>query len=138
MCEEPLSSQAKSQPILGTVYIPSKTGHSLMDAGQKALTDPSPYMPEQETVKKAIVELEQLGFTIEGQGVTLSISGPIELFEKVCHTQIAVEKVSDELAHEVGSQIQYLYRSSEPVMHIPELNDLIEGIVLTAPGVPFY
>ena len=108
-----------------------------MKAGQRALTDPPPYLPAPETVEKAVAELERLGFNIEGQGVTLSISGPIELLEEVCNTRITAEKVEDELAREVGPGIRHIYRSSEPIMQISGLEDIIEGVVLAAPGVPF-
>lgn len=137
MHEKAQSYEPEPHLVMATVYLKSRSGRSLLQADQGALTDPTSYMPDPVTVEKAVIELELLGFTIEGRGVTISISGPIELFEEVCNTRITVEKVPDNLALEIGSQIKHIYRSSEQVMQISELEEIIEGIALAAPGVAF-
>ena len=110
--------------MMATVYLKSRTGRSLLPEGRAAPVDPKPYWPAPETVERAIGELRRRGFTIEGQGATLSISGPQELFEQACGVKIT-------RAADTG------WRSSEPVMHIPGLEDLIDGIVPAVRGRPF-
>ena len=84
-----------------------------------------------------MAELERLGFTIEGRGVTLSISGRPELFEKHCGTKVWLEEIEYQQPGQVQPETIITYRSAESEMHIKGLEQIIEGIVLTAPGVPF-
>jgi hypothetical protein len=98
--------------------------------GTTAVVDPAPYMQSSATMEKAKAELKRFGFKIEAQRATLSISAPPELFEQTCGVQLMREQ---RRMHEPGTSkavILVMYGSSEPVLHIPELNDIIEGIVL--------
>jgi hypothetical protein len=125
----------KPRILMATVYLKSKTGKSLITEGKTIPVDPKPYLPAQETGKKAMTELQQRGFVIEAHGITLSISGRPELFEKVCGVKISFDEI---VVHELGkTRTQHIFRSSQPVMHIQGLDDIIEGITLTVPGIPF-
>ncbi len=99
--------------------------------------DPGLYLADPETVQEAVTELRQRGFTIEAQGVTLSISGPSELFERVCGVEILFEKTMEQEPGQAQSRTRLAYRSSRPVMQIKGLEGIIEGIVFTTQGVPF-
>lgn len=122
--------------VMATVYLRSKTGRSLLQ-GQAVPGDVRPYQAAPETVHKAVAELERRGFKIEAQGVTLSISGPPQLFEQTFGTEISFEESTYHEPGQTQPRVRFVYRSSKPVMHIPGLEDIIEGIVLAAPGIPF-
>jgi hypothetical protein len=81
--------------------------------------------------------LQRLGFKIEAQGVTLSISGPPELFEQTCGVKISLEERMARYPGKGEPRKQLLYKSSQSVMHIRTLDDIVEGIVLSVPGIPF-
>ncbi len=107
---------------MATVYLKSHTGRSLLR--ERAPADPGPFLPGPETLEKAAREFQRLGFTIEGRGATLSISGPAELFEQTCGVQITETPGEG-------------WKSSQPVMHIAGLEDLVDGIVVAVRGIPF-
>ncbi len=123
--------------LMATVYLRTRSGRSLLREKNVVPSDPTSYLPSQETVKKATAELERLGFTIEAQGVTLSISGPPGLFEQVFGIKISFE---ERMLHEPGKAKpirQLVPKSSQPVMHLQGWDDTIEGIILATPGIPF-
>jgi hypothetical protein len=68
---------------------------------------------------------------VEAIGLTLSISGPRELFERECG--VTLTRVETPLG---GKRLVRSWRSSEPVMHIPALDDVIEGITLASLAAP--
>ncbi len=122
----------KTRMLMATVYLKSKTGQSLIDEGP--ITKISRYLPTEEVRKEAKEELEKRGFKIEGEGVTLSISGPVELFERTCNTSIT--KV--EVPRGTGSPEKVaVYKSAQKVMRIEGLEDLIEGLVIAGKAVQF-
>lgn len=125
----------KPKILMATVYIKSQSGRSLLREGKATPVDPRPYLPSSETIDKAVAKLQQLGFKIEAKGVTLSISGPPELFEQTCGVRISLE---DRLVQEPGEskpRTQLVFRSSQPVMHIQQLEDVVDGIVISVPGI---
>lgn len=131
------STKGRPKILIATVYLKSQSGRSFLGDGKAVPIDPTPYLPSSETIKRAINELQRLGFKIEAQGVTLSISGPPELFEQTCGVKIWAE---ERIVHEPGKTKtikQPFYRSSQPEMHIKEMSDIIEGIVISILGVPF-
>jgi len=85
---------------------------------------------------KVVAELERLGFKIEARGVTLSVSGPPELFEQMCGVKISLEERTVQEPRDVKPRTQLVFKSSQPVMHIQQLNDVIDGIVISIPGIP--
>ncbi len=122
----------QTRVLMATVYLKSKTGQSLID--ERPITKVSPYLPTEKVRKKAKEELEKRGFRIEGEGVTLSVSGPVELFERTCNTTITQEEVP----RGPGSPEKVtVYKSSQKVMKIKGLEDLIEGIVIAGKAVLF-
>jgi len=123
--------------VMATVFLKSKTGHSLLDEIGNVPGEPEQYMATEETFRKAISELKQRGFTIEAQGVTLSISGLPEQFEQSCDIKITYEEIKISESRETQPRTQLVYRASKPVMQIQGLEDIIKGIVLATPGVPF-
>ena len=143
------NSKDDKKTIMATVYLKSKTGHSLIQA-EKVGTDTSnlymyrpssattsKFLPSKETKELAIVELKKLGFTIEAKGVTISISGTIELFEKTFNVTISSEKIIvDDTISKVPRDLT-IYKSSKSVMQIEELEEIIDGIVLATPAFPF-
>jgi len=129
--EEPISKK-----IMATVYLRSKTGLSLLEE-RKNTIDPTFYLSSSETSQRAVLELKKRGFTIEAQGVTLSISGPPELFEKIFDVKISLEEIKSLNGTRPYPESWFVYRSSNPVMQIKELEDIIEGVVLAKPGAPF-
>jgi hypothetical protein len=119
---------------MASVYLKSKSGRSLL---YKALpTDPTPYLPSDDTMKSALEALEKLGFQIESQGVTLSISGTPDLFEKTCDVEIWLKKKM--MRHPASGRTESLmiFESSQPVMHPRNLDDIIDGIIISTPAVP--
>ncbi len=108
--------------MLAKVYLKSRTGRSLLR--EPAPADPEPYLSSPETLERAARALERLGFTIEDRDVTLSVSGHPGLFEEASGTRIR--------AATGGGWI-----SSQPVMRIPGMDDLIEGMVVAVPGVRY-
>ena len=118
--------------VMATVYLKSKSGRSLLQ--DKAPLDAKPYLASPETMDKAIAELRKLGFTIEAQGATVSISGPPELFEEVCGAKISLEERT--VAEPQGrSRKQLVFTSAPLIMNVPGLEDAIDGIVVAVPGL---
>lgn len=130
------NSENKEKIIMGTVYLKSKSGESLIRA-DKPIKDSSKYLPSEETKGKAISELKKLGFTIEAIGTTISMSGSIKLFEKIFKVTISREKISVEDTISKIPQEYLIYKSSKPIMHISELEEIIEGVILATPAVLF-
>jgi len=128
--------QNEQENVMATVYLKSTTGRSLLEEN-KAITDPKPFLPSPETIQRAIAELKKRGFTIEAQGITLSVSGPPELFKKLFDVKITIEKTKSHDLTKTQPQTLFVYRSSKPIMQIAELENIIEGIVLSTPGIPF-
>jgi len=129
----------KSNIIMATVFLRSKTGRSLIKEGKAIQDDVTPYLAAPETYEKAINEFKKLGFTIEAKGITLSISGPLKLFEKTFKVKIYLEKLDDQWPSQNRSSAgnRTIYLSSKPLMKIKELEDVVEGVSLTKPGVLF-
>ena len=124
------SDETASDFVVATVYLRSESGGSLLEAQSTALMDVEPYRPSERSIARATGELTRLGFRVEAVGVTLSISGPRELFERECSVTLTRAETRLE-----GKRQVYSWRSSEPVMHIPALDDVVEGITLAAPAV---
>jgi hypothetical protein len=108
--------------MLARVYLRSRTGRSLLR--EPAPADPEPYRSSPETLARAARALERYGFTIEDRDVTLSVSGHPGLFEEASGTRIRATRGGG-------------WVSSQPVMRIPELDHLIEGMVVAVPGVRY-
>jgi len=123
--------------LMATVYLKSHSGRSPLREGNAAPIDPRSYLPSPETINQAIAELQQLGFKIEAQGVTLSISGPPELFEKTCGVKISLEEKIVHEHREAKAKTQFIFKSSQPVMHIQKLHNIIDGITVSIRGIPF-
>ncbi len=130
-------NRSPSKVVMASVYLRARTGRSLLQEGKPPPRELQPFLATPETVQKAVSELRQRGFNIEAQGVTLSISGPPELFERLCGVKITVEEITIRDSKSTHPWIQLVCRSSRRVMNIKGLEDLIEGIVLMTPGVPF-
>jgi hypothetical protein len=127
----------KPKVVMATVYLKSQSGRSLLQEQKAAPIDSRPYLPSSETISRAISELQRLGFKIEAQGVTLSISGPSDLFEQTCGVKISVE---ERIVHEFGKAEptkQLMYKSSQTIMHIPGTDEIIDGIMLSIPAIYF-
>jgi len=124
------SDETASDFVMATVYLRSAIGGSLLEAQSTVLMDVEPYRPAEGSIARATSELTRRGFRMEAVGLTLSISGPRELFEREC--SVTLTRVETRL--EGKRQVQS-WRSSEPVMHIPALDDVVEGITLAAPAV---
>ncbi len=123
--------------VMATVFLKSKTGRSLLDKIGNVPGEPKQYMATTETFQKAISELKQHGFTIEAEGITLSISGLPEQFEQSCGIKMSYEEIQISEPGKTQPGTKLVYRASKPVMQIQGLEDIIEGIVLAIPGVPF-
>jgi hypothetical protein len=117
--------------ILATVYLKSQTGRSLLGDRHSRTAEITAYLPSAESIEKAAIELEKLGFKIEARGVTLSISGPPCLFERLCGV-----KISGDGSIETAELKSLYVNGGDPVLHIKQLNNIIEGIVLARPGIP--
>lgn len=138
----PEISQLESIPdrpkiVMATVYLKSERGRSILREGKAAPIDPRPYLPSSANMKKAVAGLERLGFKIEARGVTVSISGPPELFERTCGVTISLEERMVHEPREAKPETQLVFKSSQPVMHIKQLDDVIDGMILSTPGIPF-
>jgi hypothetical protein len=126
----------KEPTMMATVYLRSQSGLSLLNEKSAAPLHPERYAPSPETVEQALHALQELGFRIEARGMTLSISGPVALFEEKCHVRISrMETTRNEPGK--GDERTNSLKSDEPVMNIPDLDDVIEGIVIATPGIPF-
>jgi hypothetical protein len=124
------SDATASDFVMATVYLRSASGRSLLEAQSAALMDVEPYQPAKGSMARATGEMTRRGFRVETAGLTLSISGPRDLFER----EFGVTLTGVETRVE-GKRLVRFWRSSEPVMHIPALDDVIEGITLAAPAV---
>jgi hypothetical protein len=125
------SDETESGTVMATVHLRSASGRSLLEAESAALMEVEPYQPAEGSITRATRELTRRGFRVEAVGLVLSISGPQDLFERECHVTLR--------RHETrlkGKPLVRFWRSSEPVMHIPALDDVIEGIILAVPAVP--
>ncbi len=127
----PRSDETASDFVMATVRLRSASGRSLLEAEGEGCVDDEPYRPAEERIARATRELTRRGFRIEATGLTLSISGPRELFERECRAILT--RVETRLE---GKHLVRFWRSSEPVMHIAALDDIIEGITLAAPAAP--
>ncbi len=128
-------NQSSQKRIMATVYLRSLSGRSLLQEGIVG-TDPKPFISSPQTIQRVISELKKRGFTIEGKGVTLSISGSPELFEKIFKVKISIEEIKRKVPGQIPPQLRFIYHSSKPVMQLKELEDVIEGIILSKSGVP--
>ena len=117
--------------VMATVCLRSASGRSLLEAKSTEIMDAEPYRPAEGSIARATGELTRRGFKVEAVGLTISISGPRELFERECG--VTLTRVETPLG---GKRLVRSWRSSEPVMHIPALDDVIEGITLAVPAVP--
>jgi len=122
---------------MATVYLKSKTGRSPLLESRAIPSDIAPYLAAPETFQRAAAELGKFGFTIEAQGVTLSISGSRELFEQTFGVRIFSEEKAFLEPGKPHHETIMVYRSSQTVMKIPGLEDVIEGVVLSSPAVLF-
>ncbi len=122
---------------MATVFLRSQSGSSLLEESDVAPKAAESYRPLPETIRKAVAGLNKLGFKVEAEGVTLSISGTPELFEMRCGVKIFFEEKPRTVSGKAGAEKQFTCRSSQSVMHIRELDDVIDGIVLATPGIPF-
>ena len=128
--------QSSQKKLMATVYLRSMSGRSLLQEGIAGI-DPKPFISSPETIQRVISELKKRGFTIEAKGVTLSISGLPELFEKIFDVKITIEEIKRKDPGQIHPQSLFIYHSSKPVMQLKELEDAIEGIILAKPGIPF-
>lgn len=126
----------KPKILMATVYVKSQSGRSLLHERKASLIDPRSYLPSTETMDKVVAELQQLGFNIEASGVTLSISGPPELFERTFGVQISLEERVVQDSRGGKPRTLYIFRSSQSIMNTQELQDYIDGIVISTPGFP--
>ncbi len=117
--------------VMATVYLRSASGKSLLQIGRAGPMDVGPYRPAEASVARATGELTRRGFTVEAIGLTLSISGPRELFERECG--VILTRVESRLE---GERPIRFWQSSRPVMQIAGLEDVIEGITLATPAAP--
>lgn len=115
MTTESIHNTPESEIRMATVYLRAATGKSLV-TGKPTAASIQSFQPTPETVRHAKQALADLGFTIESEGVTLSISGPQSLFEKHCAIKILPVK---------------------NILEIKKLDRYIEGIEFAIPGVPF-
>ena len=114
--------------IMATVYLRSAGGTSLLSATAETILDPALYLPAPGTLARAKAELERLGFRVEAEGsATLSVSAPAELFERLCGARIRQAGMDSGLRR---------YRSTPPVLRIPGLEDLVDGMVIATQGAP--
>ena len=129
------SIQETPKIIMATVYLKTQSGRSLLGGKRAAPIDPAPYLPSSETVEKAISGLQRLGFRVEAQGVTLSISGSPALFEQNCDVKISLVEEMLNASLQSHNRKRFVFKSSKPLMQIMELRDVIDGIVLAVPGI---
>jgi hypothetical protein len=127
----------KPKIVMATVYLKSASGRSLLREGKAAPVGAQPYLSSSETMHQTADELQRLGFKIESRGVTLSISGPPELFEQTCGVHLSIEEIPVHEQRQVKLKSRSFFKSSQLVMHIQHLRDVIDGIVISHPGIPF-
>ena len=137
MCCREIDREEEPEVVMATVYLRSISGRSLLDADPKSLTDPRVYRPDEDTVERAAEELQSLGFTIEGRGITMSISGSRHLFEQVTGAAITLEEREWPAPGGRETRKVRVPCSDQHVMQIEGLETDIEGIVLAVPGFPF-
>ncbi len=115
--------------IMVTVYLRSAGGGSLLTDAAGAILDPAPYLPAPGTLARARAELERLGFRIEAEGgATLSASAPAALLERLCGAR------GRRACRDWGGQ--GVNKRAPPVLRLPGLEDLVEGMVIATPGTP--
>lgn len=119
-----------SEFVMATVHLRPASGRSLLKSKSTALLDCEAYRPAEGSIARVAAQLTRRGFRVETVGLTLSISGPRTLFEREC--SVTLRRVETRL--EGKDRVRY-WQSSERVMHIPALDDLIEGITLAVPAV---
>ena len=115
-----------SSTISAEVILRSKTGRSLAapDVAVRA-ANVKEFMPAPETVAKAKRELEKLGFAVSQTGVTLTLTGEPERFERVLGVRLSFKRHS-----QTGQSIVHC----EGEVVIPEsLRDVVETIVFPEP-----
>jgi len=109
------NNSSEPETRMATVYLRSATGKSLLTGKPTAATIQA-FQPAPETIVHVKLALTDMGFTIESEGVTLSISGPLSLFEEHC-------------------TVQSLY--GKELLKIKNLDRYIDGIEFAIPGAPF-
>lgn len=72
-----------SEIRMATVYLHAPSGRSLLTEHPTA-AEITAFLPSLETLTHVKKTLANLGFSIEATGVSLSISGPVNLFKKHC------------------------------------------------------
>ena len=110
-----------SPTIMAKVYLVTASGKRLLDPDiTVTASNINEYRPAETTVIKATYILRSLGFDVPLSGLTLTIEGPLSLFEQVF--QITFD-TSGGYPHPIG----------DPVIP-PSLKRLVEGITFGAPA----
>ena len=131
--DQPTDGGDDQEVIVASAYLRSQSGRSLFENRRRAVRDLEPYLPSPETRRAAVAGLEELGFTVEAAGVTLSFSGPRRLFEELCGVAVDIEQ----LASERGRRATVAHVSTPEVFTVPGLGHLIEAVVFVVPGAGF-
>ena len=119
-------SQASDLVISAEAILKSKTGRSL-SRSDVAITSAnvSEFIAAPETVAGAKQRLEELGFSVSESGVTLTLSGDPERFERVFGVRLSFKKHP-----QTGEKNAYC----EGEVVIPDsLRDVVEAIVFPEP-----
>jgi len=122
------------------VFLKSRSGLSLAKAETKQIISENikQYFPRDETVAKAVQELEKLGFTILGpiqrNATKITITGKPELFESIFNVKLIVEKRESTLQSREGIVIR-----SDEKLTIPDyLKDTIDEVSIISERVEYF
>jgi hypothetical protein len=101
-----------------------------MASGEEIITAANidEFRPAEETIKEAIIHLQELGFSVSPGGITLTISGEPALFEKLFKVKIFVEK-------QYGGGL--IIRTDRQISIPASLSHLIEKVEFIPPPIFF-
>jgi subtilase family serine protease len=86
------------------------------------------FRPAEETIKEAIIRLQELGFSVSPGGITLTISGEPSLFEKVFTVKIIKEK---------QDTASLIIRTDRQISIPASLSNLVENVEFIPPPIFF-
>lgn len=116
-----------SSLISAEVILKSKSGRSLASEDVLPTSENiEEFYPSNETINEATLKLRSLGFDVTSGGLSITVVGKPELFEKVFDTRIDISSTKQ------GTTINF---NREPVIP-PSLENIVEKVVFS-PSVTY-
>jgi subtilase family serine protease len=110
--------------ISAQAILKSSSGRSMTDASEITAQNIDEFRPSRETLEQVIREFKNLGFDVLPDGITITITGDLKLFEQVFKVKITQENIA-------GGD-RSIKSNNDPVLP-KSLRQLVEKVVFVPP-----